>query len=120
MNPFAMTTSVVEAPTVGFKIYMAGDYDAARGICRSYCAAHGACYSLVKADYIYSGGEERGFIVNLINYPRFAESRTTPMADEIASLAEYLMTGLNQSSYTIEEYGGDNPKTTFYSRRKTT
>lgn len=52
-------------------IFMAGDYNAAREICRAYCDEVGYCVTVTPTSYVYTGGEESGFIVGLINYPRF-------------------------------------------------
>jgi len=99
-----ITTKVSDA--YGARIYMAGDYDRARQTLREYCSTNGACFSIHPMDYIYSGGEETGFCVTLINYPRFRKPKSDiiTLAREIGTK---LMEDLNQSSYTIEGYGSE-------------
>jgi hypothetical protein len=88
-------------PSYPVSIFMAGDYNVARELCREYCDETGFCVTLTPTSYIYTGGEELGFIVGLINYPRFP---TTPadIANRAAALADRLRVGLGQESYTIQ------------------
>lgn len=94
------------------RIYMAGDMGIANQVCRAYTFQVGLCVTLTKTEYIYTGGAESGFIVELINYPRFPSNKDKLL--EIAEgLAEDLMEANYQMSYTIM-----TPKKTFwYSRR---
>lgn len=115
MYPFRTEITEKECHTYGFIIHMAGDYNQAQQVLRNYCSNHGACVSITKTKYIYSGGEEEGFIVRVINYPRFSKSYS--VLEGIAnSIAYRLMCALNQGSYTIEPYKS-NTLTKFYSRR---
>lgn len=57
--------------TYWVKIFMAGDYAVASQALRKYCFEKGLCVTIDKTNYIYTGGEEEGFVVGLINYPRF-------------------------------------------------
>lgn len=115
MYPFRTEITEKSCDTYGFLIHMAGDYDQAQQILRKYCTSNGACFSISKSKYIYSGGEEEGFIVRVMNYPRFPNSYS--VLEGIAnSIAYQLMVGLNQGSYTIEPYKSDT-STKFYSRR---
>ncbi len=59
------------APSCPVSIFIAGDYDKAHEICRAHCDAVGLCVTVTATSYIYTGGEEAGVIVGLINYPRF-------------------------------------------------
>jgi len=94
-------------------IFIAGDYNGAEAICREYCDQVGLCVTLTKTLYVYTGGQEPGIIVGLINYPRFPKTSV-----DILLLAEdlgkKLLQDLNQQSFTIQ--GLDFCK--FYSRRK--
>lgn len=67
--PSDATTTAV--PTLRFDIFMAGDVSQAKLVCREYCYAVGLCVHIEPVDFIYTGGEEDGFKVGLINYPRF-------------------------------------------------
>lgn len=81
------------------QIYMAGDIQQAKHVCREFCQT-GLCVTIEPLDYIYTGGEESGFRVGLINYPRFPVSN-----GEIRNIAERLALTLRsrlfQHSYTI-------------------
>ena len=83
------------------KIWIAGDYDVARGTVRKFCAEMGDCYAVERCDYIYTGGEESGVCVTRINYPRFT---ATPeeIVLRVRELAAKLCDDLYQKSYTIE------------------
>lgn len=87
-------------PTIRFDIYMAGDINLARDVCRRFCFNEGFCVHIEAADFIYTGGEERGFKIGIINYPRF------PLPEEklrwrAEILAKDLMERLCQHSYCI-------------------
>lgn len=74
-------------------IYIAGDMQVAKQICREFCAK-GACVRLSETTYIYTGGEEIGIKAGLINYPRFPKEN-----DKIVELAEELAMKLLQGLY---------------------
>lgn len=91
------------APSATVRIWIAGDYDAARAFTRRWCSEHSACWALSPVDYIYTGGEERGLVATLIHYPRFL--RTEPEATlmtEAQMFGEALMKELGQQSFSIE------------------
>lgn len=83
------------------QIFMAGRADHARLICREYCDEVGFCVTVTPTDYVYKGGEEAGFIIGLINYPRFPL-----MLDEINAhalrIATALRERLGQDSFSIQ------------------
>lgn len=70
-------------------IFLAGDIDVIRQTCREYCYRVGLCVSVSACDFIYTGGEEAGARVGLVNYPRFP---TTP--DELVEKARTLAVDL--------------------------
>lgn len=102
---------VKECVTYWVKIFIAGPINEAEQILRRE-TFKGLCVNIFPNKYIYRGGEERGYVVELINYPRFP---STP--EEIYSLsldiAEKLMVETYQGSFTIMS----PDKTTFVSRR---
>ena len=61
----------VTVPTFWVKIYAAGDIEIAKQVCRKECFNIGLCVTIEPVEYIYTGGQETGYIVGLINYPRF-------------------------------------------------
>ena len=88
------------APTYTVRIWMAGNYANAEEQCRVFCEK-GMCVSIHPVNYIYTGGEESGFCVTLINYPRFPKE-PLEMKDLAFELAYGLMRALHQQSFTIE------------------
>jgi hypothetical protein len=88
------------APSYYVLIHMAGDLAQAKQACREF-VMRGLCVTITSTTYIYTGGEEEGFTVRLINYPRFPK----PEGDILATayeLANALRDRLYQHSYTIE------------------
>ena len=53
---------------------MSGPIDVARQILRAECLREGLCVTIEPTNFIYTGGEEVGFVVGLLNYPRFPMS----------------------------------------------
>ena len=100
------------AETANFTIYIAGDFEQAKQICREYCMGVGLCVTVDRTTYIYTGGEESGVRVGLINYPRFPAAATS-LREKALGLAEQLMIGLCQHSYTVVGPG----RTEWFSRR---
>lgn len=82
------------------RIWMAGNYANAEEICRTFCE-RGMCVSISPTNYIYTGGEESGFVVTLINYPRFPK-KPLDLQDLAFELAMDLCVGLHQQSFSIE------------------
>lgn len=109
-----MRTELIERPTIRFDIFMAGDVEQAKQVCREFCYDVGLCVTLEPVSYIYTGGEEGGFRVGLINYPRFPTSHYD-LRQRARDLAAELMVRLCQQSYSIV-----GPESTeWYSRRPT-
>ena len=83
------------------QIFIAGDYDLAKSIAREFCDQVGLCVTVTKTSYVYTGGEESGVIVGLINYPRFPKESAV-IELNASLLAERLVKGLGQQSYSIQ------------------
>lgn len=81
-------------------IYMAGDIHQAKQACREFCFDTGFCVTVTATTYIYTGGEEAGFTIGIINYPRFPDS-TPNLLGRARELADLLRSRLCQHSYTI-------------------
>lgn len=82
-------------------IFMAGDITKATEICRAYCDETGFCVTVTQTAYVYTAGQEAGFIVGLINYPRFP-SEPWAITNRAISIADRLREGLGQDSYSIQ------------------
>lgn len=100
------------APTIRFDIFIAGDLGQAKQVCREFCFEVGLCVTIEPVTYIYTGGEEAGVRVGLINYPRFPASKEE-IQEKASALAGLLMHRLCQHSYSI--IGPD--ETLWYTRR---
>ena len=100
------------APTIRFDIYMAGDLAQAKQVCREYCFEVGLCVHVEPVDFIYTGGEEFGFKIGIINYPRFPADESA-LRDTATALAKRLMERLCQHSFSI----AGPAETEWFSRR---
>ncbi len=92
--------SMTREPTIRFDIYMAGDIAQAKQVCREYCFSVGLCVHIEPVDYIYTGGEESGFKVGLLNYPRFPSDGGS-LKHHADMLGDMLMKRLCQHSYMV-------------------
>jgi len=101
-----------ECDTIQLTIFMAGDVQIAKQVCREYCFEKGLCVTIEPTTYIYTGGEESGFRIGLINYPRFP-STIEDLSLKASDLASALMIKLCQHSYSIVF----PEKTVWFSRR---
>src|SRR5262245_44184933 len=65
--------STMTAPTCTIRLYMSGDIHEARRVLRSACYPpnEALCVTVEPIMFIYPGGEEAGFVVGFLNYPRF-------------------------------------------------
>lgn len=92
-----MTTT---AETIKFDIFIAGDIGQAKQVCRKYCLDVGLCVTVEPLTFIYTGGEESGVRIGLINYPRFPTTEDDLLL-RATELAQTLMHHLHQHSYSI-------------------
>lgn len=87
-------------PAFYANIYMAGDIAEAKRICAKRCL-DGLCVTVTETEFIYTGGREVGFVVGLVNYPKFpAEPSEILLTAE--ALALDLIDGLFQHSALIQ------------------
>lgn len=56
--------------TITVRIFMSGPIEVAKQVLREECLS-GLCVTIEPTHYIYTGGEEAGYVVGLLNYPRF-------------------------------------------------
>jgi hypothetical protein len=82
------------------RIYMAGDYDTALATSRRYFFDRGGCVNVQRTEYVYTGGQEAGVVVEVINYARFPADEKT-LSDLTIHLAEALRIALCQHSYSV-------------------
>lgn len=81
-------------------IFVGGDLNHARTICKEYCMRFGLCVTIEPVSYIFTGGEEFGVRVGLLNYPRFPAEPEKIRAHAYL-LGECLRIGLAQWSFLI-------------------
>ncbi len=91
----------VAAPSYPVSIFIAGNYAVAVDLCRAYCDEIGLCVTVTGTIYVYTGGQESGVIVGLINYPRFPVE-PAEIFGKAEALALRLIDGLGQQSATIQ------------------
>lgn len=59
------------ALTYVVRLYLSGPIEAAKHVIRAETMRAGLCVTIEPTTYIYTGGEEAGYVVGLLNYPRF-------------------------------------------------
>lgn len=100
------------SPTYWARIHIAGPIETAKQIIRRECMRKGLCVTITPTSYIYTGGEEVGYVVELINYPRFP-SQTADISERARALALMLRDETFQHSVLVQEPSN----TTWYSTR---
>jgi hypothetical protein len=93
-----MNTS--KAETIIVTIHMAGSLDEAKRLLRKICYYEGLCVTISAETFIYTGGEEEGMCIGLVNYPRFPSDVTTILS-RACSIAERLVVDLCQKSALV-------------------
>jgi len=79
---------------------MAGDVEHAKQVIRRFCVDFPTCVTVSPTTYIYTGGEEVGFVVAFRNYPRFPTTLAA-LESKASSLANLLRESLAQDSCMI-------------------
>lgn len=104
------------AKTFVLQIFIAGPIEVAKQVLRAECMREGLCVTIEPTlyIYIYTGGEETGYVVGIREYPRFPLGETVLTA-RARQLVELLLDATFQTSAMIV-----GPETTeWVSRRKT-
>jgi hypothetical protein len=86
--------------TAWAKIYIAGSIETAKQVCRKHVFEEGLCVTVDPTTYIYTGGEEAGVVIGLINYPKY-ESYETLLHYRAMNIAHLLIQELCQRSATV-------------------
>src|SRR5574343_1094030 len=100
--------------TFWVRIYMSGPIEVAKQVCRKSCLAAGLCVTIEPTHFIYTGGEEAGFVVGLINYPRFPAD-TASIVARATALADELRDATHQQSWLVM-----TPESTIWNTIRTT
>ena len=88
-----------EAKTFTATIYLSGSIETIKQVCRKYCLK-GLCITIKPTLFIYTGGEEFGVEIGLLNYPRFEDSKEGIMQKAI-ELSTQCRDEAMQHSYLI-------------------
>jgi hypothetical protein len=78
------------ADTMWARIYLSGPIEIAKQVIREECLREGLCVTIEPTTFIYTGGEESGYVIGLINYPRFPKSQQE-IAERADNLSEILL-----------------------------
>jgi hypothetical protein len=95
------------------RIYIAGPIEVAKQLLRAECMREGLCVTIEPTHFLYTGAEESGYVVGLVNYPRFP---STPEAlhERAVRVLHLLLDGTHQHSAMLME-----PNATYwYSKRE--
>ena len=82
------------------RIYISGPIAVAEQVCREECLREGLCVTVEPTHFIYTGGEEAGVVVGLINYPRFPAD-AQGITDRANDLAAKLLARMCQYSTLV-------------------
>lgn len=93
--------NVSECVAHKIEIFIGGNAPDAQRICREFCLNKGFCVTVTPTEYVYTGGQEAGVVVGIINYARFPRQRNE-LFDIAKELAIKLADGLYQKSFTIQ------------------
>jgi hypothetical protein len=99
-------------PNYSCHIYLSGPIDVAKQILREECLREGLCVTVEPTTYIYTGGEEQGYVVGLVNYPRFPKS-----PGEIKERAMRIATDLLLKTHQLSALVVDPMESSWVSRR---
>ena len=58
-------------PSYQIKIYLSGPIEVAKQLICEHLLDRPLCVTIEPTTFIYPGGEESGYVVGLLNYPRF-------------------------------------------------
>ena len=89
-----------ECTTYEVKIYLAGPIEVAEQICRREFFKKGWCCTIDPTKYIYTGGEEEGYVIGIINYARSPEFHGV-ILERSLEFAELLMKETYQKSCSV-------------------
>lgn len=80
--------------TYWVRIYLSGPIEVAKQTIREECLNVGLCVTIEPTVFIFTGGEESGYVIGLVNYPRF------PMENkDLLLLARRLMSKVLNSTF---------------------
>lgn len=90
MKTTTVTTFVV-------RLYLSGPIEVAKQAIRAETLRAGLCVTIEPTTYLYTGGEESGYVVGLLNYPRFP-CEPAALEDRARDLMHKLLAATHQHS----------------------
>lgn len=88
-------------PTFWARIYISGPLHAIEQVCRDFFLNDTECCATVDpTKFIYTGGEQAGAVIQLINYPRFP-STPTLVQETAERLSKKLLLATHQISALV-------------------
>ena len=90
-----MKTQISETHTV--RLYLSGPIEVAKQAIRAETLRAGLCVTIEPTTFIYTGGEEAGYVVGLLNYPRFP-CEPQALEDRARDLMHKLLAATHQHS----------------------
>lgn len=88
------------APSATFIIYIAGDIGALMEACRAECDRAGWCVTVTPTTFVYTGGQESGAAIGVINYARFP-TPVEEIENRVLHFARHLLCVLYQKSCSV-------------------
>ena len=82
------------------RIYMSGPIKVAKQALREEALRDPVCFTIEPTTFVYEGGEESGFVVGLINYPRFP-SQPHLIRGRALAVARHLLAATFQRSALV-------------------
>lgn len=86
--------------TAWARIYISGPIHVIEQACRTYCLDVGLCVTVEPTKFVYTGSEELGAVVGLINYPR-SESSQQRVTERAMTLAGLILDATMQHSVLV-------------------
>jgi hypothetical protein len=87
-------------PTYTIRIYLSGPIEVAKQVIREHVLDNPCCVTIEPTTFIYTGGEEAGYVVGLLNYPRFPSTKQR-LEGYASNLAHLLLDRTYQHSALI-------------------
>ena len=81
--------------------YIIHDVSEVELICQEYVDNIGLCVTVTPTKFVYTGGNESGVSVGLINYPRFPEQHSQYVINKAIDLAKILRERLGQTRVSV-------------------
>lgn len=92
--------NITTVPSFTAKLYIGGDIQTAKRLINKMVYFEGMCVTIDPTTFVYTGGEEAGMVIGLINYPRFP-SAPEQIKAKATAIGDMLIRELNQRTYLI-------------------